>query len=61
MKKALSLILAVILCLGLCACGSVEYLCDMCGNPAERYSDDSYLCKTCKENVSNVLDEALKD
>lgn len=61
MKKAISLILALVLCLGLCACGSIEQHCEACGKPAEHYTGSTYLCKSCAENLFKIVNEALDE
>lgn len=49
MKKALSLILALVLCLSLCACGT-KYVCAECGenyeNEPSKYSTGEF-CRDC--------------
>lgn len=61
MKRTISLILVLVLCLSLCACGTIEHYCEACGKAAEHFTGGSYLCKDCKDNIFTVVSEALDE
>ena len=60
MKKVFALVLALVLCLSLCACGS-QYVCAECGDDfssdASRYSTGD-LCRDCYNSTPGLALES---